>query len=422
MFEAFRGRTGGSVASRVSGPRPRSAEAAAQLRRFDHPFWRLVGLRALFLVLTGFTLLWEPLRRGQIPAERAYNGLTDLMFGAFDKWDSGNFLHIAQHGYDADWTPAYFPVYPALLYAGHFVFGSYLVAGVLISLVAAGFAAWALAEIARPLLGEHGARDSVLYLALFPTAFVFTALYSDGLFLALSAAAFLAALRNRPWAAAAAGALAVGTRSMGVALIVPLVYLLCPRRRRDLWRPLPALVALPAALGGYALYLHSHRGDALAFEHAQWFWNRSRPSLGPLGGLKQAVTEGLNGGDLVIRHLPRGLNAPAGFDANYQWAFWNAAHLVLLVVGVALTIVAWRRLGTAFGLYSAAILLLVLTEPATSFALVSLPRFLMDDFPVVLALAAITTRYPRTRTSVVAALAALTAVAGIAFARGAWIA
>ena len=47
--------------------------------------------------------------------------------------------------------------------------------------------AWALAEIARPILGGRGANDVVLYLALYPVGFVFTALYSDGLFLALAA-------------------------------------------------------------------------------------------------------------------------------------------------------------------------------------------------------------------------------------------
>ena len=82
---------------------------------------------------------------------------------------------------------AFFPVYPAAVHALAWLTGSKLVAGVLISLAGGGVAAWALAEIARPLLGARGAHDAVLYLALYPIGFVFTSLYSEGLFLALAA-------------------------------------------------------------------------------------------------------------------------------------------------------------------------------------------------------------------------------------------
>ena len=63
---------------------------------------------------------------------------------------------------------------------------STVVAGVLVSVVSAGIAAIAIFGIARRLVGEAVASDSVLFLALFPLAFVFTAVYSDGLFLALA--------------------------------------------------------------------------------------------------------------------------------------------------------------------------------------------------------------------------------------------
>ena len=100
----------------------------------------------------------------------------------------------------------------------------------------------------------------------------------------------------------------------------------------------------------------------------------------------------------------------------------NAAHLVFFVVAVWLTVVAWRKLGPAFGLYSAATLFIVLSEPVRGFAGQSLPRFMMDDFPLVLALASLTASRPGARTWTLATLASLSAVAGIAFSRGAvWI-
>jgi dolichyl-phosphate-mannose-protein mannosyltransferase len=380
------------------------------------PFWTLVGIRAVFWVGTALTLLWAPLQGVSIPADRAYGALGDLLFGTFEHWDAQWFLHVAKDGYNPV-SAAFFPLYPALVHALAWVFRSILVAGTLLSLASAGVAAWALAQIARPLLGDRGARDSVLYLALFPTAFVFTALYSDGLFLALSTASFLAALRGRSWTSGVLGGLAVASRLIGLALLPALLYLLWPRRERQLLRPLPLLL-LPAALGLYALYLHYAVGDWMAWRHAQTGWQRESGALGPLTGLWWAIQAGGHGGLQILLHLPSGL----AFTPTDRLAFWNAFSLLLFCVAVWLTWAAWRRLGPAFGLYSAATLVVVLWAPSKGFPLVSLPRFLMDDFPIVLALAALTGARPSWRQGLLISFGAATAVAGVAFAHGVWIA
>src|SRR4029450_307173 len=98
--------------------------------------------------------------------------------------------------------------------------------GPLLSLLAAGIGAVLVAWIARVALGERLAQDSVLYLALYPVAFVFTSAYSEGLFLALSAGAFAAAMQRRSLLAGVLAALAVATRLIGIALVVPLGLLL----------------------------------------------------------------------------------------------------------------------------------------------------------------------------------------------------
>lgn len=384
----------------------------------DRPFWTLVGIRAAFWVATAFTLLWAPLHGGAIPFDRAYGAWGDLFFTTFEHWDAQWFLHVARDGYNPV-SAAFFPLYPLAVHAVAWVVRSDLAAGTLVSLAAAGAAAWALAEIARPLLGPRGARDAVLYLALFPTAYVFTAVYSDALFLALSAASFLAASRGHGWRAGLAGGLAVATRVIGIALLPALVFLLWPRTRRQLVRLVP-LVLLPAAVGFYSLYLHYAVGDWQAWRHSQLGWQRETPALGPLGGLWWAIEAGGHGGLELMRHLPRGLAAPDGFTSTDRLAFWNALSLLLFLAACWLTWVAWRRLGHAFGLYSAATLVVVLAAPSRGFPLVSLPRFLMDDFPIVLALVALTRR--RGREAVLVGLGALTAAAGVAFAHGIWIA
>jgi hypothetical protein len=381
-----------------------------------HPFSTFVAIRVAFWLGTAATLLWAPAHGDAVAPERAWGPLSDLLFGTFDHWDAQWFLHVARDGYNAT-SAAFFPLYPLLL---HLV-GSSLVWGTFISLVAAGIGAVAISKIAEPVIGSEGAHDSVLVLALFPTAFVFTALYSDGLFLALSAASFLGAQRGRPWTAGIAGALAVVTRPVGLALLPALAYLLWPRSGKEVWRLAPLLL-LPAALGAFALYLDRKLGDPWAFRHAQLEWHREAAVLGPLGGLWEAVREGWNSGLQILRHLPRGQGGAEGFIPTDQLAFWNAAHLVVLVGAVWLTWVAWRRLGPAFGLYSIATLVLVLGFPSENFPLVSLPRFFMTDFPLLIALAALVQGRPSLRTGVLVGLGALSAAAGIAFSRGTWIA
>ena len=384
--------------------------------RVAHPFWTLVWIRVAFLLGTAATLLWAPAAGDAIAARPAWGPFTDLVFGTFHQWDARWFLDIARNGYD-ELSAAFFPLYPALVALA----GSSLVWGTVLSLVAAGLGAWIVSKIARERLGPSGARDTVLVLALFPTAFVFTSVYSDGLFLMLSAAAFLAAQQRRPWLAGIAGGLAVATRAMGLALLPALVYLLWPRHRRDAWRLAPLLL-LPAALAAYALYLDREVGDAFAFTDAQATgWERELAFLGPIGGLWMAIEAGGHGALEILRDLPRA-EPGAGYSQALQVNFWNAVHLVVLVPVVWLTWVAWRRLGPAFGLYAAATLVVILSVPSTGFPLVSLPRFVLSDFPVLIALAAVIQERPRIRTGVLIGLGALSAAAGVAFSRGIWVA
>jgi hypothetical protein len=391
------------------------------------PFWTVVGIRAAFWVGTALTLLWQrprfaaPDRDLTQPIFQAYDGHTDLLFNAFTQWDAGWFLSIAEHGYRGEQSAAFFPVYPLLVHALAWVTRSPVVAGVLISLVAAGLGAVAVARIARDLLGPRVARDSVLYLALWPAAFVFTAVYSDGLFLAFAAWAFWAGMQRRPVLAGVLGGLAVGTRLIGLALLPALVVLLWPRARR-LPRLVPALAPLallPAALGAYAWYLEHRLGDWRDFYQAQGvFWQRHRPPAGPFGGLWEAVAQAYHGVAQVLLHLGRASQVTWSDETGTR----NALHFVLLVAVLWLTWVAWRRLGAAAGAYAVAYLAIILSSPVAYFPLVSLPRFILGDFPLFLALASVTERRPTARQVVIASFAAVGGAAAVGFARHAWVA
>lgn len=380
------------------------------------PAAALVAIRLALWLGAALTLVWAPAPERRLIGD-AYGAASDLLFRSLSQWDARWFLQIAMHGYEeVPQAAAFFPVYPAVVHGVAWLTGSILVAGVLVSLASGAVGAWLLAQIARPLLGARGAHDAVLYLALYPVGFVLTSLYSEGLFLALAAGSFLAAMRGRPLLAGVLGGFATGTRLIGLALLPALALLLWRGRDpRSLARLVPLLL-LPAAVGLYALYLDWAIGDPWAFTSAQADWNREASWLGPLEGIKDAVLSAGRG----ARDL---LDMPAAGPGNEQRVgLWNLSHLALLVGALWLTWVAWRRLGPAFGAYSAATLAIVLSAPAEGFPLVSLPRFLLADFPLFLALASLTHERPRARDAVLAAFAALGAVAAAAFARGIWIA
>lgn len=391
--------------------------------RRESPFWTFVWIRLAFWGGTVLTLLWAPIRGDAIPPFGVHQAHADLVFDALTQKDAQWFLHIAASGYDSSQAPAFFPLFPLLVGGLGRVLGSYLVAGTLLSLVAGAVGAVLVAHVARVALGERLARDSVLYLALYPVSFVFTSVYSEGLFLALSAGAFAAALRRRSLLAGVLAAFAVATRLVGLALVVPLVLLLWPRDRslRERAQPFVAVLMLvPVAL--YSLYLHVHRHDWLAFLHAHTERMRETPALGPLSGLWDSFDFAAHGAAELLRHLPEQLGKPQGYPVRDQYATWNVLHFLLLLGALWLTWYAWRRLGPVYGGYSAAMLAIVLATPIEVFPLQGLPRFLVVDFPLFLALADLTANRPQLRTVLFCTFAATGALAAAAFAHDIWIA
>ena len=379
-----------------------------------------LGIRAAFWVGAAVSLLWSPIRDAAArPPFHAWFGLGDWLFDTFAQWDSQWFLHIVRHGYDSKQATAFFPLYPLVVRGVSEVLRSDVAAALVVSLAAGTVAIVILHRLARPLLGAAVATDSVLLLALHPVAFVFTAAYSDGLFLALAAGSFLAATRRQSLLAGVLGGLACATRLVGLALVPTLAVLLWSRGRRGVLALAP-LVLLPVAVGAYALYLDHHLGDAWAFVNAQGvYWQRHVHAAGPFSGLWLAVRDGYQGASELVQHLPR---APSPPGKNDQWSSWNVIQLLLLGAAGWLSWVAYVRLGLAYFVYSVATLLVVLTSPADVVPLVSLPRFLIGDFPLFFALAAVCAGRPRLRSTLLIGFAAIGGAAAVGFAHHVWIA
>lgn len=278
------------------------------------------------------------------------------------QWDFWHFDRIAMHGYfEPGWrdpVEAFFPGLPLLLRAGTWLGAPTVVVGMVISFVAGGIAAVALARLAEREFGPDTGRYAALAWMVAPPAVFLAAPYTESLFLAFAIPAWLAARQGR-WPLA--GVLAAGScavRVSGLFLTAALVVEFVTSRRRR-WRSLPWL-ALPAApVLAYMTYLWVNTGDWLRWYNAQ-AQNWHRGFNWPQDALVTTWDAAFGGGQ----------------SPNFMWMF--RAELVAMVVGIVLTVVliVHRRWGEAawIGIQVAAF--------ATSAWFFSVPRATLLWFPL----------------------------------------
>ncbi|HUL61738.1 MAG TPA: hypothetical protein VLT35_01645 [Methanocella sp.] len=217
-------------------------------------------------------------------------GSVEAFTNAWDVWDGHWYINIARDGYSA--VPvnqvnmanyAFFPLYPLLVRLAAFAVGNYALAGFVVSNVCLLVACYYLYRyVALDEAADRAtARRSVRYLLLFPTAFLFSAVLSEALFVALAIACLYYARRGNWLVAGPLGFLVPLTRLPGLAIVVPLAYDYLRQRWPAFPRPdirrlaSPWLVALllpPLGLGLWMAFNYHLTGDLLAFVHIQSTW------------------------------------------------------------------------------------------------------------------------------------------------------
>lgn len=395
------------------------------------------------------------------PSRGAYHppGLTDgfgsvgdLLAAPAARWDGAWYLTIAHYGYLPQLGPftasraAFFPLYPLLVGFVSAIVGTPALAGVIVSLLALLAALYGLHRLTTLELAAEGGRlqrawrgstrgrraspsgagweandlaGLALRLAAFaPMAFFLSADYSESLYLALSIGVFLCARQGRWLWVGVLGGLAAATRSTGVVLLAPALwlYLYGPRehsivlprvaaasvgrlarlRPRYALRPNVLWLALiPAGLLAFMAWFSLAGGEAMAPFHAQALWDRhfAGPYVAAFDGLKAAF-EG-------ARQLISGQSAHLYFPLEGRSPFIQDSHNLMLFAFLALalpaTIGVLRRLPLAYGLYVLAALSLPLSYPVATQPLMSLPRFLLVLFPFYIWLASYLGDKPKAR-------------------------
>ena len=322
--------------------------------------------------------------------------LRRLLVTPWTRKDAGWFVHIARDGYGgAPGRPAFFPLYPLLVrITSILTLGNFWVAGLAVSLACYAGAMVLLFRLAAAEASSRAAARTVVLISVFPTAFVFSAVYSESLFLLLTVATFFFARRRRWVVACIAGFLATLTRSSGVVLIVPLLLMFADQQgwvarrpslsRRDDLR-VAWLLLVPAGLAAYMVYLWATLGDAMRFVEVQrTYWHRTTtwPWVDVWRGARSAA---------------RGIGVISGDLSLSPWGLLPGERLGLLLTRTLLpfgallfaafcVVLVFRRLPVPYGVYCVLALLVPLVEPSRLVPLYSYHRFVLVVFPLFMGL------------------------------------
>ena len=293
----------------------------------------------------------------------------------FLDWDAQHYFYIAQNGYPPLYPPeggylahtAFFPLLPWLTRALDVItpfslrFTAFAVAN--LTALAAVVAVWLLARDTFAS-DERKATNAVVLLVMWPASIAFSMFYSDALFIALAAACLLA-LRHEHWVWAGVAAMfATATRPNAIALGAACAWaaLTAIRKRRD-YRALIAPALVPLGMLAYFVYLQVALGDFF-----MWF---EAEEVGWGGGFDF-------GRHFVVDLVVEGLRHPT---ARLDLLMSGAAGLL----GIALLV--WAivdRMPIEQILFAGVVLVMAL---GASFG-ASIPRYVMDAFPLVFAPAA----------------------------------
>jgi hypothetical protein len=289
---------------------------------------------------------------------------THQMLAVWGRWDAVHYLDIATQGYQGT-DMAFFPLFPLLIRIVGRLVGNHLIAGILISNASFFFGLLFLYKLLEHEYDRPVARRAIFYISIFPSAFFFSAVYTESLFFMLTVASFYYMRAHRWWLAGIIGFFAAMTRVEGVLLAVPFLIEWYAQYKPKLATGFRALLAgalIPLGLMVYMTYLWVLRADPLYFSHVQVNWNRhfAPPWVSIINAFEK------------IAHATQGQTV-----ANQVFEITFTALMLGVLVG------GWRRLRPSYIAYMALSILI----PMSTSSLMSMPRFALVLFPMFAILA-----------------------------------
>lgn len=369
----------------------------------------------VFLVWRFALFVFAYLGQKLLPFKHSFPYVKEVLqpFGSQLLWSWANFdgvhyLGIAQKGYFAQYTQAFFPGYPLLVKYLNLIIGNYLVAGLLISNLSFIIALYFLYRLVILDYSKAVAKKTILLLVLFPTSFFFGAYYSESLFLLLLLISFYSIRKNQSLTAGIGGFLAAIVRFFGILLLPVFLYEWYEktRKKKEAFTPrnfknLVFLLLPLLGLGLYMRYLAVNFSDPFYFAHAQ-------PAFGASRSVDKAV--------LLYQVFYRYIKMMFTFQAGQLMYYTVLLELLSALLFGGLLILGYlKKIRMSYLIYAVPTYLI----PTLTGTFSSMPRYVLILFPCFITLALIEKKWVKNIATIVFAL--LLAFSTILFTRGYWV-
>ncbi|HYI15335.1 MAG TPA: mannosyltransferase family protein [Thermomicrobiales bacterium] len=351
------------------------------------------------------------------------DGLGELFIQPLRNWDGFWYSLISTEGYDFhSASTAFWPLYPwSMRVVSDIFFIRVETAGLILANLAFFLALVVFRRLVSREWGVDVANRALWLLAFFPTAFYFSAVYSESFFLLFTLLAYYWAIGGKWWLAGLAALLAALTRNVGVLLVVPLgiIFLkqfgINPRHWPRSWLAL-VLPGLGPLL--YMLVLLRIYRDPLETIEAQKGWAREQAM--PLTTFQMAFDQ------LDLGWLHALIDSPSwttltSHTVRFGFAEFESLDIAFALLAIPLLIYCLLKLPIEYAIFPLMLYLIPLFSPSTIHPLMSMSRFLIVMFPLFIGLALLTRRQMSFRLALVPSIVLL-ALLTVQFSTWYWVA
>lgn len=369
----------------------------------------IVIWRLFILVVSFVAIQLIPFKYSFPYTERLLEPQGHPLFWSLANFDGVHYLGIADNGYFAQFTQAFFPLYPLLIKLNSYLIQNHIVSGYLISISSLIAFTYLLHKLITLDYSHKIATKTLFYYLIFPTSFFFAAVYTESIFMLFVIGSLYSARKKRWLLAGLLGGLASATRLFGILLLPTLIIELWLQNKK---KSLPTLIktgwtsiaSISLSASGLLLYM---RYLSINFSDAFYFLN-AQPAFGAQRTAEKLI--------LLYQVFWRYLKMLFTVDVKSLLYFTVAQEVTVSLVFLALSIIAFKKTRLSYAIFG----LLAYIMPTLTGTFSSMPRYVLVIFPAFIVLAQI--KQPWLKKIIIAFSVLLLVINISLFTRGYWVA
>ena len=333
--------------------------------------------RSSLFLIAFFAVLFIPVFGGMFPYSDKVlipTYLPSWIWG-FGNFDGVHYIKIAEEGYKAQFTQAFFPLFPLVIsilgYGLTTFFNFYLaffIAGILVANISFVLSLYFLFKLFNLDYNRELSIKSIYLLIAFPTAFYFSSIYTEATFLLFIVLSLLFMRKKNFLTSGIFISLASATKVIGFLLIPTLLWEIYLTYKNDglkesnkLIKAVIGLIIAPMGMLSYMYYLKISFGSPFYFITSQ-----------PAFGTERSIDRLVLLPQIFFRYLKIFITTPINsgvfFNALLEFSF-SVFILTLLIIFM-------RRMRLSYWFFTALNFIL----PTLTGTLLSMPRFVLMSF------------------------------------------